>query len=104
VTIRRLNEAVASPPSPLTKDVTTILERVAGQHFPGALVIPAISAGATDGLFVRNAGIAVYGVSAIFFAPDDVRAHGCDERIPVRSFYDAVDFWYDLVRESSGGR
>jgi acetylornithine deacetylase/succinyl-diaminopimelate desuccinylase-like protein len=88
----------------LTKDVTTILERVAGQHFSGALVIPEMSAGATDGLFVRNAAIAVYGVSAIFLAPDHVRAHGRDERIPVRSFYDAVDFWYDLVRESSGGR
>jgi acetylornithine deacetylase/succinyl-diaminopimelate desuccinylase-like protein len=75
-----------------------VFERIAGQHFPGALVIPEMSAGATDGLYVRNAGIPVYGVSAIFVEPDDVRAHGRDERVPVGSFYDALDFWYDLIR------
>ncbi len=98
VTIRRLGEPTPSPPSPLTKEVMGAIESVAGRHFEGARVIPEMSAGATDGLYVRNAGIPVYGVSAIFSDPDDVRAHGRDERVPVRSFYDALDFWYDLVR------
>jgi acetylornithine deacetylase/succinyl-diaminopimelate desuccinylase-like protein len=98
VTIRRIDQPTPSPPSPLTKEVMGGLERVTAQHFEGARVVPEMSAGATDGLYVRNAGIPVYGVSAIFFDPDDVRAHGRDERIPVRSFYDALDFWYDLVR------
>ena len=98
VTIRRLGEPIASPPSALTKEVMDRLERVTGHHFEGARVVPEMSAGATDGLYVRNAGIPVYGVSAIFSDPNDVRAHGRDERIPVRSFYEALDFWYDLVR------
>jgi acetylornithine deacetylase/succinyl-diaminopimelate desuccinylase-like protein len=98
VTIRRLGEPTQSPPSPLTKEVMGAIESVAGRHFEGARVIPEMSAGATDGLYVRNAGIPVYGVSAMFSDPNDVRAHGRDERIPVRSFYDALDFWYDLVR------
>lgn len=98
VTIRRVGQPTPSPPSPLTKEVMGVLERVTAQHFEGARVVPEMSAGATDGLYVRNAGIPVYGVSAIFFDPNDVRAHGRDERIPVRSYYDALDFWYDLVR------
>ncbi len=102
VTLTPTGAPTPSPPSPLTADVMAVFEEVAGRHFPGALVIPEMSAGATDGLFVRNAGIPVYGVSAIFFAPDDVRAHGRDERIPVRSFYDALDFWYDMVRAFAG--
>jgi acetylornithine deacetylase/succinyl-diaminopimelate desuccinylase-like protein len=98
VTIRRVAEPTPSPPSPLAKDVMGVVDRLAAQHFPGALVIPEMSAGATDGLYVRNAGVPVYGVSAIFLEANDVRAHGRDERIPVRSFYDALDFWYDLMR------
>jgi acetylornithine deacetylase/succinyl-diaminopimelate desuccinylase-like protein len=40
-------------------------------------------------------------VSAIFSDPNDIRAHGRDERILVRSYYEALDFWYDLVRTFS---
>jgi acetylornithine deacetylase/succinyl-diaminopimelate desuccinylase-like protein len=98
VSVRRVGEPTPSPPSPLTKEVVGTIESVAAKHFEGARVIPEMSAGATDGLYVRNAGIPVYGVSAIFSDPNDVRAHGRDERVLVRSFYDALDFWYDLVR------
>lgn len=98
VTIKQTAEATPSPPSPLTKEVMGTLEDLARRHFPGVIVIPEMSAGATDGLFVRNAGIPVYGVSAIFSEPDDVRAHGRDERVPVKSFYEALDFWYDMTR------
>lgn len=101
VSIRRLGEPTASPPSPLTKEVMGTIDGVTAKHFEGARVIPEMSAGATDGLYVRNAGIPVYGVSAIFSDPNDVRAHGRDERILVRSYYDALDFWYDLVRTFS---
>ena len=98
VTIKQMTEATPSPPSPLTKEVMNTLEELARRHFPGVIVIPEMSAGATDGLFVRNAGIPVYGASAIFSEPDDVRAHGRDERVPVKSFYEALDFWYDMTR------
>ena len=54
--------------------------------------------GATDGLFLRNAGIPVYGVSGISFDPDDMRAHGKDERILVKSFNEGLEFAYQLVR------
>jgi len=64
-------------------------------------VVPYMGTGATDGVYLRVAGIPSYGVSGIFSDEDDVRAHGRDERILVQSFDEAVDFIYDLT-ESLG--
>jgi acetylornithine deacetylase/succinyl-diaminopimelate desuccinylase-like protein len=60
-------------------------------------VIPTMDTGASDGIYLIRAGIPTYGVSGIFNDEDDVRAHGRDERILVKSFDDAVDFMYDLI-------
>jgi acetylornithine deacetylase/succinyl-diaminopimelate desuccinylase-like protein len=54
--------------------------------------------GATDGLYLRNAGMPVYGVTGIGYDPDDVRAHGKDERILVRSFDEGVQFIQRLAQ------
>jgi acetylornithine deacetylase/succinyl-diaminopimelate desuccinylase-like protein len=58
--------------------------------------------GATDGLFLRNAGMPVYGVSGIAYDPDDMRAHGKDERILVKSFIEGLDFVYLLTKALAG--
>ena len=60
-----------------------------------------MSTGATDGLYLRNAGIPTYGVSGLFNDVDDVRAHGKDERIGIDSFYEGQEFLYRLVKELS---
>ncbi|CAN5385683.1 M20/M25/M40 family metallo-hydrolase [soil metagenome] len=104
VAIRRVREPTASPPSPLRPEVLGVIERLTQRHFPSAVVVPQMSAGATDGLYVRNAGIPVYGVSAVFGEPGDGRAHGRDERILVQSFYEALDFWHEMVRAFASGR
>ena len=65
---------------------------------PGGAVIPIMSAGATDGLYLRNAGIPVYGVSGIFRERGDNRAHGQDERILVSAFFDGQEFLYRLTK------
>ena len=59
--------------------------------------IPQMETGSTDGLFLRNAGMPVYGVTGIFYDVRDVRAHGKDERIGVREFYEGLEFQYRLV-------
>jgi acetylornithine deacetylase/succinyl-diaminopimelate desuccinylase-like protein len=61
-------------------------------------VIPLMETGATDGKWLRLAGIPTYGVSAIFIDVDDVRAHGKDERVSGESFYDGVRFDYQLIK------
>jgi acetylornithine deacetylase/succinyl-diaminopimelate desuccinylase-like protein len=102
IRITRTEPPVLSPPSPLTPELLATLERLSQRHFPGAVVIPHMSTGATDGLHSRNAGIPTYGLSALFSLPGETRAHGLDERVRVQSFYQALDFWYDLLREVGG--
>jgi acetylornithine deacetylase/succinyl-diaminopimelate desuccinylase-like protein len=82
-----------SPPSPLPPDLRSALEPIVrnlwGLNVP---IVPVMETGATDGLFLRNAGMPVYGVTGIAYDPEDVRAHGKDERILVRSFDEGLVF------------
>jgi acetylornithine deacetylase/succinyl-diaminopimelate desuccinylase-like protein len=91
--------AAVSPLSPL---IMGAVQRVSDAMTPGLPIIPQMETGATDGAVLRPAGIPTYGVSGIFVDVDDERAHGRDERIMVKEFYDGVEFIYRLVRELSG--
>lgn len=90
-----------SPPSPLTEEVMAPIQEITDSMWPGVKVVPNMSTGATDGLYFRNRGTPVYGVSGLFGDIDDVRAHGRDERIMVESFYDGLEFLDRLVRAYS---
>jgi acetylornithine deacetylase/succinyl-diaminopimelate desuccinylase-like protein len=94
-------EAKPSPPSPLTPEVLGSIERITEQLWPGVPVLPTMSTGATDGLYLRNAGIPVYGVSGLFSDIDDNRAHGQNERILIRSFFEGQEFLYRLTKALS---
>ena len=98
VSITAVAEPRPSPPSPLTEAVMAPIQEITESMWPGVPVVPAMSTGATDGLYFRNAGIPVYGVSGVFADIDDNRAHGRDERVRVESFYDALTFLDRLVR------
>ena len=65
-------------------------------------VIPTMSTGATDGAYLRSAGIPTYGVSGIFSAPGETNAHGRDEKLRIKSYYDGLAFLYELVKQVSG--
>jgi acetylornithine deacetylase/succinyl-diaminopimelate desuccinylase-like protein len=98
VHLSQVDTPTPSPASPLRTDIMGPIEQLAREMWPQAALVPEMSTGATDGLYVRNAGIPVYGVSAVFERIDDVRAHGRDERIGVKAFHDAAAFWYRLVK------
>jgi acetylornithine deacetylase/succinyl-diaminopimelate desuccinylase-like protein len=59
--------------------------------------------GATDGLFLRRSGIPTYGVSGVFIDVDDVRAHGKDERIGAKEYYEGVEYLYQLIKTLASG-
>lgn len=101
VVISRVRDAVPSPPTIMTAEQTALIESIVEEMWPGTPVVPEMSTGATDGLYVRNGGIPVIAVSAVFEPPDDIRAHGLDERIGIEEFHDAVEFWYRLLRRFS---
>jgi acetylornithine deacetylase/succinyl-diaminopimelate desuccinylase-like protein len=101
VSITRVNEATLSPPSPLTPEMLGAIEAMTEAMWPGVPVIPTMGTGATDGLFLRNAGIPVYGVSGLFRDVDDNRSHGQNERILIESYFDGQEFLYQLTKSLS---
>ncbi len=100
VALTVISPAVPSPPSPLSREIMDPIERVTKRLW-NIPVIPVMETGATDGLFLRNAGIPVYGVSGVFVDINDVRAHGRDERIGVQDYYDGAEYIYQLVKAVS---
>ena len=95
---------VPSDPSPLRPELMSLLDQLSARYFPGIPVIPIMAAGATDGLYLRNAGIPAYDPSALAEAEGEANAHGLNEKVREKSVYDAVAFWYDMVKGLAGGR
>ena len=98
VMITSTNDSTPSPRSPLRKDVFETLDRLTSAMWPGVIVTPYMSSGASDGKLLRAAGIPVYGITGMFIDMDDSRAHGKDERLGVIQFYNGVEFIYRFVK------
>jgi len=92
---------VASLASPMRDDVVQPIRQLVDEIWPGTAIMPEQATFATDGLFVRNAGVPVYGVSGLFGDTGDSRAHGLDERVRVDGFHDSIEFWYRLLKRFS---
>ncbi len=104
ISIMQLGEPVLSAPSALHEEIMGTIGKLSAEFWPGVPVVPTMSAGATDGSYLRNAGIPTYGHSGLASDVDDVRAHGKDERVLVKSFFDGQEYLYRLVKMLSGGR
>ena len=96
-------EVSKGPPSPLREDVFRAVRRITDSMWPGVPAIPIMVMGATDGLYLRAAGIPTYGVQGFFMDRDDIRFHGRDERMSVQSFYEGQKFLYELVKALAKG-
>ena len=98
ITVAFVDEAHPSKPSPLRPDVMSLVESLTKQMYPGAVVVPVMSTGATDGLYMRNGEIPTYGIEGTFADMDDVRAHGKDERVGVKQYFEGLEFHYRLIK------
>lgn len=99
--IRRLDNTLAGPSSPLREEVAAAVKKAIGRRYPSLPVIPQMSSGATDSLHFRAQGVDSYGVSGLFLKPSDDFSHGLDERAPVASIDGALDHWHVLITELS---
>jgi acetylornithine deacetylase/succinyl-diaminopimelate desuccinylase-like protein len=99
VKVTPIDSGAPGKPSPLLPIVMNPVEKVTQRLWPGVPVIPQMETGATDGWRLREIGIPTYGLSGVPIDVDDERAHGRDERILVKSFYEGVEYMYQLVRE-----
>ncbi len=101
ISVTEIYPAIQSPPSPLTEELLVAIEELSEKNWPGVPVIPTMGTGATDGLYLRNAGIPVYGVSGIFYDIAADTRHGLNERVQVKAFFEGQEFMYELVRRLS---
>lgn len=99
ISIAVVNDSGAAPASPLHPVIMQKLEGLSKLLYGGIPVVPVMDTGASDGKYLRLGGIPTYGVPGVFVDVDDERAHGRDERLGVKDFYDGVEFYYLFVKE-----
>ncbi len=98
ITFTSVYDAIPSPASVLPGELQETIETLAEAFWPGVPVIPEMATGATDGLFLRNAGMPVFGVAGWFMRPEDIRAHGLDEKIGIAEFHQGTEYWYQMLK------
>jgi len=98
IVVSVVGEPVPAPASAINPAIVRKLEEISAKRYAGLPIVPVMDTGASDGKYLRIAGIPAYGVPGVFEDVDDTRAHGKDERIGVKDFYDGVDFYYDFIK------
>ena len=94
-----------APSSSLSSDLYASISRVATAQFAGTHVLPYMSTGATDSLYLRLRSVQSYGVLPFPLTDEDfLRMHGDDERIPIESFRKGIDFLYGIVSDFAGAK
>ncbi len=104
IEFRQLQEATESPISRLRPDVTAAVKKAVHARYPDIKVIAYMESGGTDGMHFRKAGIPTWAVSGLFMNPDEMYAHGLNERVPIKAFYDGLDHWTIILRELAGNQ
>ncbi len=102
IAVTTVGAPTASPVSELRPDIAAAITRSIRKRYPGVAVAPYLESGGTDGLVYRAAGIPTWASSGVFIKPEEMFAHGLNERIPVKSFYEGVDHIYDLAVDLGG--
>jgi len=103
IVVHVMDSLLKNPPSPYNAAFMKTVEKVTEKQWPGIPVITVMGVGASDGIYLRGGGIPTYGISGVSVDMDDKRAHGKDERIGVKEFYDGLEYIYVLMRAFSSG-
>ncbi|MBZ5585420.1 MAG: M20/M25/M40 family metallo-hydrolase [Acidobacteriia bacterium] len=91
-----------APASPMLPELMGAVERIAAEMWPGLPVYPVMDPWASDSLTLRRAGVPTFGVNGAFGELDLGNVHGANERIPVQSFDEGVEFTYRLLKALAG--
>ena len=100
--IEVLGEPMASPASPIREDIVAAATAAVEARYPGTAIIPYMAPYATDGREIRSGGIPTYGVMGLFMKNSDQFAHGLNERVSVREFFGALEYWHVMLNELAG--
>lgn len=83
---------------PMDPAIIGPMEKLAAKYFPGVPVVPTMSTGATDGIFLAAVGIPTYGVPGTWLNPDMNGIHGLNERIEIKALMTGRAYLYELVK------
>ncbi len=97
-----LDEPTESPISEPREDVVAAVSNAVYSRYPDVPIVPYMESGGTDGMHFRRAGIPTWAVSGVFMDPDEMYAHGLNERVPIDTFYGALDHWSMILRQLAG--
>jgi acetylornithine deacetylase/succinyl-diaminopimelate desuccinylase-like protein len=99
ITVTAIAEpGTTSPPPALTPNIMDPVRQIGDSIWPGAVIVPTMSTGATDGRFLNAAGTPTYGLSGMFHDAEGSRSHGLNERIRVKSLMEGRQFLYEVVK------
>jgi acetylornithine deacetylase/succinyl-diaminopimelate desuccinylase-like protein len=94
-----------APPSSIGTDLYRTIERVSPTVFPGAVVLPFLSPGATDSAQLRLRRVEAYGLLPFPLTEEDERRmHADDERIPLEAFRKGIAYLYRVVEEFAAAK
>ena len=94
-----------APPSSIETDLYRTIERVSPTVFPGAIVLPFLSPGATDSAQLRLRRVEAYGLLPFPLTEEDERRmHADDERIPLEAFRKGIAYLYRVVEEFAAAK
>src|SRR5580698_525677 len=74
----------AAPPSKLSTEMFSALERAQKEVSPEAITLPTMTTGATDSSFLRAKGVQAYGIGVPKTEEENRGVHGNDERIEAK--------------------
>ncbi len=97
-----LGRPTESPISELRNDVMAALSKSVHGRYPGVTIMGYMESGGTDGMHFRSAGIPTVAISSRFMNPDDMFAHGLNERLPIKTFYGGLDHWTIILKALAG--
>jgi acetylornithine deacetylase/succinyl-diaminopimelate desuccinylase-like protein len=89
----------AAPPSRLDTEMYHSIEKVSKEMFPGVVVLPTMSTGASDMAQLRAKGIPSYGIGPVSSEQDSAQygAHGDVERLLESAVYQFVEYTWRVV-------
>jgi acetylornithine deacetylase/succinyl-diaminopimelate desuccinylase-like protein len=102
VQFRLLTDVTESPESAVPGEVSAALRKVIDARYPGLPIQPYMESGGTDGMHYRARGYATVAISGGASRPQDMYAHGLNERLSVDAFYGGLDHWYLILKELAG--
>ena len=99
VGFKLITNVTESPVSNLRDDVAKAVRKSLDKRYPGLPILPYMESGGTDGMHYRTLGYDTVAISGGSIRPQDMFAHGLNERMSVDAFYSGLDHWYWILKD-----